>query len=201
MARYITIEREYWSGGRYIANKLAAECKINCYGRKILEGAANILHIPCEQLEKYEENSTNSLLYSVAMIGKSSPSVEDMLMKDGKLFVAEQETIHNFAANGPAVFLGHCASEALKDHDDVIKVFIKSNVEDRRKRICEEYGVSKNEVDNLIKKYDKKRSNYYAANTKHKWRDLNNYDVILDTSVIDLDSCVTMLKALYFNAR
>ena len=36
-AKYITIEREYGSGGTQIARRLAEETGIPCYGREILE--------------------------------------------------------------------------------------------------------------------------------------------------------------------
>ena len=201
MARYITIEREYGSGGRYIANKLANVLNIECYGRKILERAAEDLHVLPSDIEKYEENSTNSFIYSMLMMGQVSGDDRERLAKDGKLFVAEQKAIREFANNGPCIFLGHCASEALKDEDDVIKVFIKSDLESRKRRLKDEYEIPEAEILNTIKHYDKKRANYYAANTKLKWRDLNNYDIILDTSKIDLDSCVLILKTLYMNNR
>ena len=38
--RYITIEREYGSGGTKIARKLSEVCGIPCYGREILEAVA-----------------------------------------------------------------------------------------------------------------------------------------------------------------
>ncbi len=85
--RYIAIEREYGSGGSTIAKRLAEECSINCYGREILEKAGENLHIPVSQLEKYEENTTNSVLYSVAIIGKVQFADPDMLMREGHSFV------------------------------------------------------------------------------------------------------------------
>ena len=37
---YITIEREYGSGGTKIARRLAEECGIPCYGQEILEAVS-----------------------------------------------------------------------------------------------------------------------------------------------------------------
>lgn len=37
---YITIEREYGSGGTKIARRLAEECGIACYGAEILEAVS-----------------------------------------------------------------------------------------------------------------------------------------------------------------
>ena len=201
MTRYITIEREYGSGARYIANKLADVLTIECYGQKIFDRACEKLHVPASELRKYEESPSNSLFYSMMMMGKVSSDDKDKLMGSAKLFVAEQAAIHEFASMGPAIFLGHLANAALNDDDEVIRVFIKSNLEDRKKRIVEHYGVKKEDVASLIKKFDKQRANYYASNTNLKWRDLKNYDIIIDTSKIDLDCCVEILKTLYYKNR
>lgn len=194
--RYIAIEREYGSGGSTIAKRLADECSINCYGREILEKAGENLHIPVSQLEKYEENTTNSVLYSVAIIGKVQFADPDMLMREGHLFVAEQAAIRELAANGPAVFLGHCASDALKDYGGVLRVFIKSSMEARRRRIIKEYGIAEPEVDGTIRRFDKKRAGYYSINTARKWREPGNYDMILDSSTLGVEGCVAAIKAL-----
>lgn len=196
MVRFITIEREYGSGGRAVASRLAEECSIPCYGREILEKAGQLLHAPVSQLEKYEESTTNSFLYSVSMIGKAQSADPDMLMREGHLFVAEQMAIRELASNGPAVFLGHCASEALKDARGVLKVFIKSDMAARKQRITKEYGIAENSVDSTIRRFDKKRSGYYSINTAKKWRDLNNYDIILDSSSLGIEGCVNALKSL-----
>ena len=196
MANYVTIEREYGSGGLAVARKLAAEMNVPCYGVEILEKAARDLHIPVSQLQKYEESTTNSFLYSVAMLGKTQSADPDMLMKEGHLFVAEQMAIRELATHGPAVFVGHCAAEALKDHRRVLKVFIKSTPEARRERITREYGIPESEVESTIRRFDKKRSGYYSINTARKWRDLRNYDLVLDSATLGVDGCVAALAAL-----
>ena len=44
---------------------------------------------------------------------------------------------------GPAIFLGHCASDALRDQKGVIKVFIHSeNEEEVKNRIAKDYGIA-----------------------------------------------------------
>lgn len=196
MDRFIAIEREYGSGGRSVASRLAQECSIPCYGREILEKAGELLHVPVEQLEKYEETTTNSFLYSVSMIGKARSSDPDLLMREGHLFVAEQMAIRELASRGPAVFLGHCAFQALKEYEDVLKVFIKSSMPARKQRIIHEYGIPESNVDSTIRRFDKRRSSYYSINTAKQWHDLNNYDIVLDSSVLGIEGCVNALKSI-----
>lgn len=119
------------------------------------------------------------------------------LTEEGRVFVAEQNTIRELSANGRAVFLGHCASEVLRDRDSVIKVFIRcSDPEKKRERIIRSYGIPEKEAENTRKRFDKKRSNYYAINTGRKWHDLSNYDIVLDSAILGTDGCVNVLEGL-----
>ena len=36
----------------------------------------------------------------------------------------------------------------------------------------------------VIRKFDRKRSNYYSINTEKKWRDFNEYDIVLDSATL-----------------
>ena len=193
---YITIEREYGSGGTFVARKLAEECGINCYGREILEEVSKEYNISPESIEHYEETVTNSFLYSMFIISRAQAGDPDMLENEGHIYVAEQRMIKKMASRGRAIFLGHCAAEALKDRKGVIKVFIRSSKEDKTKRIMDLYGIDEREVELIRKKFDKKRANYFYANTAKTWDDLRNYDIVLDVSNLGIDGCVEMLKGL-----
>lgn len=193
---YITIEREYGSGGTFVARKLAEECGIACYGREILEEVSKEYNIAPESIEQYEETVTNSFLYSMFIISRAQAGDPDMLANEGHIYVAEQLMIKKMASRGRAIFLGHCAAEALKDRKGVIKVFIRSSKEDKTKRIMDLYGIDEKEVELIRKKFDKKRANYFYANTAKTWDDLRNYDIVLDVSNLGIDGCVEMLKGL-----
>ena len=130
--QYITIEREFGSGGTRIGELLAKECKMPCYGREILECVARKYDISVEQIEQYEEGVTNSFLYTVFVMSKAQSGDMNMLSDEGKVYLAEQAAIQSLAHNGSAVFMGHCASEALKDRKGVVKVFIRMMLSSRR---------------------------------------------------------------------
>ena len=67
---YITIEREYGSGGTRIGRKLSEETGIPCYGREIMEAVSKRRNISIKNIDKYEEKATNSLLYSLYMLSQ-----------------------------------------------------------------------------------------------------------------------------------
>lgn len=194
--QYIAIEREYGSGGSIAARRLAQSCGMACYGREILERAGQNLHIPVSQLERYEESTTNSFLYCVNLMSRAQTADPDLLMREGHLFVAEHQAVRELASGGRAVFIGHCASQALAGCPGVLRVFIKADPDDRRRRAVEEYGIAPEEAENTLRRFDKKRAGYYGINTAKKWRDVQNYDMILDSSTLGIDGCVAAMSAL-----
>ena len=195
--KYITIEREYGSAGTQIAHRLSEVTGIPCYGKEILDQVSKDNEISVEEIENYEETVSNSFLYSMLVMAKATAGETDMLTQEGHIYVAEQAVIRRFANHGQAVFLGHCASEALKGYDGVLNVFIRCTDENAKmKRIVDEYGIAQEKAESVRRKFDKKRSNYYYANTMKKWDDLRNYDIVLDSGVLGIDGCICVLKSL-----
>ena len=93
--------------------------------------------------------------------------------------------------------MGHCASEALKRYDGVLRVYIRCSDENAvKQRIVDKYGIPSDKADATKRKFDKKRANYYYANTLKKWDDFRNYDMVLDSGVLGIDGGVTVLKSL-----
>ena len=195
--RYITIEREYGSGGTKIAAELAKQCHIPCYGKEILEAAAAKMNVPIDMIRVYEEKTTNSLLYSLYLLNQIRSGSSDNLLEEGKVFLEEQKIIQEFARKGSAVFLGHCATEALESLGDVIKVFIHADEKTKRQRILEDYQIPEVEITSIERRNNRRRENYYVTNTGQKWMDFHNYDIVLDSSCLGIDGCVRLLKGLF----
>ena len=149
-----------------------------------------------EKLEQYEEDATGSFLYSLYVMTKVQSGDTDYTDLKGKVYIAEQKIIKEFANEGPAIFLGHCAYEALSDRQNVLRVFIYGDEDDKRERISREYGIADNEIDSTMKKFNKKRSNYYKANTGLRWDDYHNYDVVINSSTIGITNAVSLLKGM-----
>ena len=194
---YITIEREYGSGGTEIARRLAEAAGEPCYGREVLEEVSKKYDISPEGIDQYEETVSNSFLYTVFLMGQVQSGKTDALTKEGHIFVAEQAAIQQLAARGPAVFLGHCASQALKKYSGVVRAFIRSSdPQAKRRRAVAEYGVGEKDAEAVMKRFDKKRANYYFANTSKKWTDYSNYDIVLDSGSLGIEGCVRALRGL-----
>ena len=77
---------------------------------------------------------------------------------DNKLFLAQFDTIKDIASKGPCVIIGRCADYALEDYKNVLNVFIYADMEDKKKRAVEEYGLKAKNIEDAIIKTDKKKS-------------------------------------------
>lgn len=107
-------------------------------------------------------------------------------------FSDEAEVIRELAKK-PCIILGRCASEILKEQPNVFNIYVCADKEDRIQRIMKKESLSYDEARDLIEENDTARSVYYYSNTGRVWGDVNNYHMILDTSVLGAENCADIL--------
>ena len=91
MKSIITISRQYGSGGRYIAKKLAEKLGIPYYDNEIITMAAKESGYAENIFEKAEQISTHSLLYSLSMFG-SAAGVYGLPLSD-QVYIVQSDII------------------------------------------------------------------------------------------------------------
>lgn len=198
----ITIEREYASGGRDIGKQVAENLGIPYYNEDILKLAAKEYDRTPEYLMHLEETVTGSLLHSLVMLGRASSwrntstKGTEELSASENLNVMEGTVIKRLASNGNCVIIGHCAGCVLAERNDVLNIFIHSDIESKRKRAVEIYGIDKNKVDSVIARFDRRRSNYYHANTSKKWDDPTGYHIVLDSGKLGISECADIITEI-----
>lgn len=190
---FLLIEREYASGGREIGKLVADQLKIPYYGEEILKITAEKYDVSPERLRELEESATNSVIYFLLTLSQGVIGRQANLSDEDSLALAESKVIEELACYGPAVMIGHCAGHVLQSRSDILTVFIHADIESRRKRAIDIYGVASDRVDKTIAKTDKRRSNYYQANTQSKWNDPNNYHIVLDSGRLGIEHCAKLL--------
>lgn len=194
----ITIARQYGSGGREIALKVAEILGIKAYGKELIELAAEKSGYHPEMLKKVDERAAGSLLYSLAMGSATSGGLAghyDIPIND-KLFIVQNEIINDLAKNEQCVIIGRCGDYALRDFPNKITVFIHADMDSRIERIMKINNVSKNEAESLIAKEDKRRANYYNFYTGKKWGTLDRYNLALNSSVIGIDESAKIIASI-----
>ncbi len=178
----ITIGREYGSGGRYIAKKLAEKLNIPVYDKEIIEEAAknsNFAH----GFIKNNEEKVNSIFDSF---------FGGQLSLTDNLYVEETNAIKKLAENGDCIIVGRCADYILKDRKDLIKIFIQASMEEKKKRCVTYYHIDESKAEDIIKKTNKARSRYHNYFTDTKWGRSYDYDFLINSD-IGVDETVDVL--------
>ena len=193
----ITVGRQYGSGGRYVAKLLAEELDIPFYDKELLVEASKDSGICKEVLENYDEKNSRGLLFSlmsgVQTRGDAGTMYMDMPLNH-KIFLAQFDTIRRLADQGSCVIVGRCADYVLRDHPNVLNVFIKASQEDRIRRIVTYYGADPLKAEEILKKADKQRASYYNYYATGTWGDVNNYDLCVDTGTLGISGSVELIR-------
>lgn len=196
----VTIARQFGSGGSEIGYRLSQELGIKYYDKDLVVQAAKESGI-CEHVMAHEEeNATGSFLYSMVLAPHAAAShflnwTEDSL--NDRIYKAQANFIRKTASKESCVFIGRCADHLLWDEQNVFRIFIQADLDDRKTRIAEEGNLSLKKAEDIIKKKDKARANYYNFHTNNKWTDLTNYDLCINVSKIGgIDKAVQLIKEM-----
>ena len=196
--KVITISRQYGSGGRIVAKKLADALGIPFYDNELITMAAEKTGLSVECFKDAEKTSIGNLFFSLTSL---TPSIDAVgLPLNEKIFLVQSQVIKEVAAEGPCVIVGRSANYVLQGNPNVINVFLQGDLEDRVKRAIDTYGQDAEGAEALVVKTDKRRANYYNYFTGGKWGKAENYDLILNTSRMDLDKIVEVIKT-YISLR
>lgn len=187
MNTIITIAREYGSGGRTIGERLAKLLGYEFYDTQLIELAADKMGFSEDYVKENEEGMSFSFISNFYSIPGELP-VSD------QIFIAESNVIREVAEKSNCVIVGRCADYVLKDNPGCLNIFIHAPIEDRARRVFEEYDEDAPNIQVHIQKVDKKRASYYNYMTQQKWGQAGNYDLCINSS-LGIDLTVNMIRA------
>jgi len=194
MNKIITIGREHGSGGREIGKRIAAKLGIECYDGRLVAEAARTGGIDEKLARFYDEKPTSTLLYSLSM-SMSVPGLTHTMPPfpiGEQVYQAQCEVIRKLAEK-PCVIVGRCADYILSGHVPLCRVFIRSEPEDRVRRIMETYDMTEQQARETIRKTDKERASYYSFHTDKTWGSIKNYDICLNVRGLDLSDAADII--------
>lgn len=191
--KVILISREYGSGGREIGEKLAKALKIPFYDRELILRACEESGFDASIFENTESQSQHPFSYFLSMFS-TSVSPHDLSLND-QIFLIQGKVIRDVAKDS-CVIIGRCADYILRDYPNVIKVFIHAPLEDRIRRVKEEYHDDAEDIKTKISHIDKNRATYYNYYTNKKWGKIDNYDLTINSSKLGIERCVSLLQDL-----
>ena len=183
----ITINREYGSGGRYVAKLLADALNANFYDKEIIRMTASKTGLTEKYIDESEQKLTNmgNMYYN----------------NDNELFIAESKVIKEISKNTPCVIVGRCANYVLKNNKNVISIFLYSSDEDKEKRCIKNYGLKKKDALKEINRINIAREKHYKHYTNSNWRDLNNYDYTFNVDKLGVEKTAEIIKNIVLNIK
>ena len=192
--RIITINRMYGSGGRLLGKALAEKLGIGFYDKELIQMASEKNQIPYKELEKVDEKKASQWRLPVKEQMQMQPQYYFHPMND-VLFETQSQIIRELGQKEDCIIVGRCANYILGDK--CFSLFVYAPFEYRVQSIMERLGREEKSARALVKKMDKTRKSYYEFFTDDKWKDLNNYQMCIDTSRFDQEFLLKILADIY----
>ena len=187
---YITISRQYGSGGREIGKGVALGLDIPFYDKELLSIASEESGIDEEMFLKHDEKPSSSFFYSFAT-GGASGGVTGLPINH-KLFLAQFDAIRQVAKKGSCVIIGRCADYALEDFKNSLHIFIYADMEFKKER-AKSYGEPEDKLTEIILKTDKRRASYYNFYSGKKWGLPESYDLLINSGKLGIDGTISLI--------
>lgn len=197
MKKYvISIGRQLGSGGKEIAEKLSKKLNVQVYDKKILEAAAQESGLDADTFENADEKESSTFLEHFIALRDSISSYfagQDSCMNSDRLFQIQSEAIRNIAERESCITIGRCSEYILRDHPNMISIFVTADSDDRVKRIMKSKGLSKAEAAEFIEKGDRKRKSYHDYYATTEWGVARHYDLCINSSRLGIDGTVEFI--------
>ena len=184
----ITIGRQFGSGGRIVAQRVAESLRIPFYDKAVIDLAAKETGLSEAFIRQAEQKKTSSFLYNLYMSAHNLPVTD-------QVFIAESEVIRRVAGEGPCVIVGRCADYVLQRQEGVLNIFLHAPLDERIFRTRETYQVDASDLRSYVLKQDKGRAAYYEHFTNRVWGQAEHFH-LADNSTIGLDAVADLILLL-----
>ena len=168
----ITIAREHGSSGKQIGRMVVEKLGIPFYYKEMTALAAKECGYDQEFISDINSNAP-AILHNLYL---STDVIQ-------RAVVAQDKAIKRIAEQGSCVIVGRAADHILREHEDLLRVFIYAPHDFRIGRIMEIYGDSYEDAKKHIRRSDDARASYYKRVSGLNWGDRHNYDLVVNSSV------------------
>lgn len=180
MKTIVTIGREYGSGGRIVAQRLAEKLGVPFYDKEVIQGVAKKTGFAENFVREAERRPTNSFMYDL-YFSTHSLSIPD------QVFIAQSGVIKDLADKGGCVIVGRCADYILREHPRCVNIFVSASREDRIERLVRTRRLTPEAAEQLMDSTDEKRADYYNYYSNRTWGAAATYHLCIDSSVLGID--------------
>ena len=183
----ITINRQFGSLGRPIAQKLANLLSIEFYDRDIVDNACKSTGFSVKEVSDLEENAKTDYLYMRFPLGKVTTTRQNYIFDVQKKFIkktAEQED---------CIIVGRCAEHILEDKERLLRIYIYAPYEQRLKNCTDILKLDHDTALKMIDSVDKVRNVYHRKYTGYLPSDMDHVDLMVNSALLGVDGTAEMI--------
>lgn len=197
--RAITISREYGSGGGEIARRVANRLGWELVDHEMVVRIAQSLGVSESEIERqdeYSESFASRILSSMHLIDPAmaiNVPAEAFTTTEEVYTQALTNLVRAVAQTGHAVMVGRGSQVLLSKLRDVLHVRIVAPIEQRITYVVQREGLDRDAARARIQQKDRQRERYLQNHYHQSSEDPHLYDLVMNTSIIDLDSIVAII--------
>ena len=197
--RAVTISREYGSGGGEIAARLARSLGWQLVDHALVERVAREIGASLEEAEAHDEQLQGQVLAALATMGYAFPGALSAgppaaLLSAEAYREAFNRVVCAAASRGRVVLVGRASQVILADRRDVAHVRVIAPFEQRVAYVMRREGVDRHAAEARIRRKDRERARYLEREYQHRPDEARLYDLVLNTSRLDLDAAVAIIR-------
>ncbi len=198
MSLIITIAREFSSGGRELGRRIADELHIAYYDKEILQDIEKKTPYSMSYIEEVSEN--RPILLPPINYGSSFTLYPDISLQQSiDVHSAQSDIIREYALKSDCVIIGRGADYILRDLKP-FRIFVYSDMESKiercKTREAKDEHFTDKQLAKKINSINKKRKDYYEYYTGRKWGSKENYDMMINTSGMNIKEIAHHLATL-----
>ena len=185
MNRIITVSREFGSGGRELARRLAEKLGVAYYDQEIITEIAKRTDLSVGYVKQITANRpfASFPLHIGEHLGQSL-YVDPVLQQSSSVYGEQHKIIQEIADKSDCLIVGRCADYILRDRHP-FRIFVYASIENKVARCMAHRtaGESDNvqEMKKKICSLDRNRAKYYEFYCDQKWGARENYDLMVNT--------------------
>lgn len=194
---FITVSRQFASGGRELGKRLSDELGLNYYDKELITEIADTTNLDEEYVSKVLENGgfanfAFSFAHSIPLVSPTPNTVTEVL-------VAQQKVIRAIAKKGDCVIVGRCADVIAYDLNPV-RLFVYADEQSKlarcRARAKDGETLTDRQLLKSFKEIDKGRAKLYGLLSRYPWGAREGYDLMVNTSRTEITKIIKPLSEL-----
>ncbi len=185
----VTISREAGSGGRLVAEGLAAQLGFDLFHQEVVHEMAKDANISLRFMETLDERGLNTLDNWIASL------VDERYLWPDQYMQHLMKVIGTIGKHGKSVIVGRGANFILPG-EMRISVRIIAPFDLRKKRVAKDFNLSETEAAKRITLTESRRHAFIRRHFNASISDIYQYDMVLNTDKITIDHAVAAIEAV-----